>query len=428
VCWAWLGVWHVAPGDEAIVSFVSVSREESGARLKTIAAILTALGLAHEVRGDEVTMTDDRQVTFRTFAATTRAVVGHSSIAIIADECARWESREDKANPAKEVLGSLRPTLAGVDNAFEVDSSAPWGTDDYHAQMFDEGDTAHQVVSFAETWIARPTLTEAETHALEPDQRTWQREYAAQPGATVSSAIDAVDIDGCYGRIPPMRGHGQGFWLIDASDLRGDDFAEVGGYIVDGAIVVTYVGAWSSAEQHTVSMSEITTQISARAKANRVSTVFGDQRNESTLRALFQQSGMNLKSYAWTQDSKDSAMQQLRNLMREQRFYLPEDVALRRELGAIKAKLLPSGRTSYSHAGDRASCLVTLAHAIAEKDLYLSGFDGIPQFAPRQSNWIHDLTRSRRGGYDPSIPFAEREAAKHPGYAAWLRRRRYTIG
>lgn len=64
------------------------------------------------------------------------------------------------------------------------------GTDDYHALLFDAGDTDHQLVSFAETWLANPTISEEQTHALEPDERVWSREYAGQPGATLSAALD----------------------------------------------------------------------------------------------------------------------------------------------------------------------------------------------------------------------------------------------
>jgi hypothetical protein len=82
--------------------------------------------------------------------------------------------------------------------AFEVCSSSPWGTDDYHAELFDQGDTDHQLTSFAPTWIANPTITEERTHELEPDEKIWSREYAAIPGATVSQALDREDATHCF--------------------------------------------------------------------------------------------------------------------------------------------------------------------------------------------------------------------------------------
>ena len=54
VAWAWFGAWSVPPGDVAVVPFVSVSKDEAGARLRTIAALFGALGLKCEPRGDEL--------------------------------------------------------------------------------------------------------------------------------------------------------------------------------------------------------------------------------------------------------------------------------------------------------------------------------------------------------------------------------------
>ena len=50
---------------------------------------------------------------------------------------------------------------------------------------------------------------------------------------------------------------------------------------------------------------------------------------------------------------------------------------LRREMGGIKAHLLPSGRTKYATNGlDFASCVVTLAHAVVADDFVPGNGDG----------------------------------------------------
>lgn len=363
VAWALWGTWHVPPGDTAVIPFVSVDRSEAAARLKTIAEILRALGIHAEPRGDELEL-PDRRLVFRVVTCSIRGTVGFTAVAVFGDEMARWESRDTAANPAQEVMGSLRPTMATQPDAFEVCSSSPWGTDDYHAQLFDAGDTDHQLVSFAETWLANPTITEEQTHALEPDERVWSREYAAVPGATLSAAFDPADVARCYeGRLPTGRRR-SGFMATDASSLRGDDFAYIAGTETDaGEFIVSEVAGFDGGE-----MDAVVDALAERAKAWGTRIVYGDQREDTSLRSFFRAHRIDFKSFDWTDTSKDEAMQWLRRSMREGRIIIdnPHE-RLRRELLTMKARLMPSGRIKYETNGlDYASCLVTLAHAHAE--------------------------------------------------------------
>ena len=371
VAWAWFGAWHVPPGDTAIIPLVSVNRTESASRLRTIAAILDALGLRYEQRGDELELLAKRRVIFRTYACTLRAVVGFTAVAIFGDEVARWESRDGTANPAREVIGSLQPTAATQPHAPTVLCSSPWSTDDYHAELFDQGDTDHQVADHAPTWVANPTIAEEQTHELEPDQRAWEREYAAIPGATHAAAIDRSDVDACFGRPVPSELF-QRFVTTDASSLRNDAWAWLcGGLTADEELVVTEVHEVTPAElgaggaSNPLSMAAVVDQVARNARRDGVRTVYGDQREEASLRAMFRERGLHFRPFTWSEPSKEDAMQLLRRLMRERRVILPEHDGLRTELQTMQARLMPSGREKYeTHGLDFASCLITLCHAI----------------------------------------------------------------
>jgi hypothetical protein len=246
------GSWKIGPGEAAIIPFVSVDRDEAGARLRTIAEILRVLGVGFDPRGDELEL-HDRRLVFRVVSCNVRGTVGFTSVAIFCDEVARWESRDSAANPAAEVLASLRPTAATQAHAFEVLSSSPWGTDDAHSRAFDAGDTDDQVVSFGATWECNPTVTEEETRALEPDERIWSREYAAIPGSTISDAFDPADVIASF-KAP------------------------------EGARVrVAEIGGWSGAELRTATMATIVQAIALRARRWGATTVYGDQREDASL-------------------------------------------------------------------------------------------------------------------------------------------------
>jgi hypothetical protein len=420
VGWALWGGWQVPPGDTAVIAFVSIDRGEASARLKTIAAILRALGVAFDERGDELELRD-RRLVFRVVTSSIRGAVGFTSVAVFGDEVARWENREQSANPAKEVVGSLAPTLATQRAGFMVLSSSPWSTEDFHCEAFDRGDTAHQVTSFAPTWIANPTITEEQSHELEPDPRVWRREYAAEPSAALSAALDPEAIRDAHRPMPEGLVMSTRALGLDFSAGRGDACVWLAGawgwepgaeppYLAGRASVYTerdglipywepildadgkqipnpqftggqplfvvstinhVVGAfWQRLPSH-----ELVGRIAADARAWGTSHVFGDQHSSYLLPDMFGGLGLGFSSIAWTNPLKVQAVGRLRRWLRDRQLILPPPTSspaaerLYRELLAFRERLTPSGAVTFQAAGgqhdDHVAALLTLAMADA---------------------------------------------------------------
>jgi hypothetical protein len=395
VCQALFGSWSVPPGDIGVLVFVSTERSEAQARLRTIGAILRAIGVGFDERSEEIEL-HDRPLVFRVHSATLRGVVGFTSVGIFGDEVAKWENRDTTANPAKEVFASLRPTMASQPQAFEVLSSSPFGTDDYHHELYEEGDTEHQLTSFGATWECNPTISEATTHGYEPDARVWSREYAAQPGVTLSSALDPDDLKDAFARVPvgqPLRS----FVAIDASSLREDAFAWIAGYESTAReIVIKECGSWNSTDLKGLSMTDIVNALTARCLRWNTYTIFGDQREDASLKAMFAAKSIRFISYDWTAESKENAFQLLRRLLRERKVCIMTDhPSLKSELVKLKARLGSNGRTTYALNGqDHASCIVTLMHASLDHKLLVGPRrSALDQFKRDNS---FPLNRSRR--------------------------------
>jgi hypothetical protein len=137
-----------------------------------------------------------RPVKFEVFSATTMASVGFTAICVICDELAIWRNEQTGANPAEQILAWLRPTLATQKSARMFLSSSPFSTLDAHHSAFVTGDNARQMVRYAPTWIANPTLSEADTHTEEPEILEWTRQYKAEPMSAGSlSFFDPNVID-----------------------------------------------------------------------------------------------------------------------------------------------------------------------------------------------------------------------------------------
>jgi hypothetical protein len=186
----------IPPGDVGVVAIISVSRDEANQRLRTIKSILDALGVKWKPVEGGIEL-EGRPIVFKTFAASISGVSGFTCICAICDEVAKWRDSDTGANPATEVLASLRPTMADQPNARIFLSSSAMGRLDAHAVAFDLGATPFQEVASAKTWEARPELTEADCRALEPDFDIFNREYGNNPfdGSALSLYTESGLLD-----------------------------------------------------------------------------------------------------------------------------------------------------------------------------------------------------------------------------------------
>jgi len=191
-----LGGGHILrPGDLGLFPFLSENRPEAHNRIFTIKQILDAIGMKWEPMNGDV-FVPERRISFGVRAGRVGAVSGPVVVGFVGDEVAKWRDEDTGANPATEVLRSLRPAMITQPSAHEFLISSPWSTMDAHYEAFEEGDTEDQMVAHAPSWVANPTITEADTRKLERDHVTWMREYAAIPmsgGTTMFFDAQAVD-------------------------------------------------------------------------------------------------------------------------------------------------------------------------------------------------------------------------------------------
>lgn len=406
---ALFGEHKVPPGDVGIVGIVSVSLDQAKERLRTIKALLDALRVKYRTIDGGIEL-ENRRVAFKVFAATLGGVVGGTWICAICDEIATWKDRDTGANPATEVLASLRPTLATQPNARIFLSSSPRGTEDAHAKAFAAGDSDFQLVAQAATWVAHPELTEAETRSLEDNERIWLREYGAIPSDSEvalfsASAVEAcmtnlagfvplgIDdspvglFDGSMGRLdaatwavarwarPSGDEQPKHVWLsltarglVREDELRDDDkilhFRAAIAQGADGEYIPNPKAGWRPPPRLAVwgfgalegkfaahtSFDEMVAKASATYKANRVYDVFGDSYMAYALEPAFKKHGLRYVPLVWSNESKSRAVLRLRQYFRDKIVALEsceEADRLKSELLAFKEKVLPSGALSY---------------------------------------------------------------------------------
>lgn len=424
--------WPIPPGDTGFIVIVSARMEDAYSRLTTIEAILRALKVPF-TRRDNTIHLDGQPIAFRAIPATVAAASGPTTVAIIADEVAKWRN-DVGANPAAEVLASLRPTMATMakHGARMALISSPFGLLDAHAEAFDRGDTDDQIVAHAPTWIANPTLTEEETRALEPNARVWSREYAAVPSATASAAFETEDVLGCFRAPPPGVMHGEPILVLDPSSGRGDHFtgavacwawplkqgAKISWSFVDERRGETWPhhldpwvnpreafahyppGGWFRHRPKAEDIEEgappfvLVSQVDGIegrfeastavgvwdhfakiAKRNGVRHVYGDQREMLAGHAALARHSLRYEVCTWSNESKRIAIEIIRRWMQTRALVLPDHEKLRRQLLEYETKITPSGYEVSGGRGrndDYAALLLTLAMVESNGGLHCS--------------------------------------------------------
>jgi len=373
IAFALLGKWTIPPGELAAVAIVSVSLAEAQNKLRLIRAMLVALNVTIARETTTEIELANVPIVFRCMAANMRTVVGVSSIFILIDEASRIRDEVTGANACREVVAGLRPTMATHRDAVMAMVSAPLGKSDYHAESFDKGETADQAVAHCETWVGNPTITEADTHALEPDPRLWAREYAAIPQAGLLSAFEPDDVDRGFKPRSDIVRHFTRYCVIDANSAKVDVFAtsHFGWDEVEaGARILSFdrVSGFSAQEVRDFGIDAVVARIATDARVAGITTVFGDQRESMSLAASFRRNGMRFIELPWTASSKPRAVARLRRLLLEGRVQLPHSPALRRELLTFEEKIDSSGQITFAgHTGDHLACLITACLADEEK-------------------------------------------------------------
>lgn len=354
VAWALFGQWSVPPGDRAIMPFVSVDRDEASGRLFTIREILDALDVSYSTRGAYEVSTHEPAVTFRVTTCSVSGVVGFTSIAIFGDEMAKWKTKETAASPAKKVMGSLRPTLATQPFGFEACPSSPWAANDYHASLYKLGDDDHQIVSQAPTWIANPTITEEETHALEPIYDEWRLHYAAEVPETATDAwfgdVGALITD--HPTEPVALGEtiiairpglvGQAFgWAVATSEPR-----------EDGRLTrIVASGSWPAGPKPLEHLIRLRDEICD--KFGRVRQVYSTSYQGKSFREMAFGLGLHIEVIPWSYEDKDGAWgetetrmsryKSVRTAMLQGDFKLGDNAELRALIGQVTSERTQAG-------------------------------------------------------------------------------------
>lgn len=374
------GEWKVPPGEVHFWGYCSTNKDEAGQRLRLIEKCLRDLGEPFKRDGDEIVLRS-QPVGWRVFAAQIDAVSGFRCGGYSADELAKWLSADRYSNPAEEVIASLGAMTVTHEDPRELLISSPVGHDDYHSRRFDLGDTEHQLVCQASSWVANPATSEAKCRAKQPDPRIFAREYEAIPQAAKLAAFDAEAVerafrprdigatvgnesDGIYRRsgAPPVG-------IVDASSGKSDAWAYgvCGWRAVEGrtCLVFEHVAGIEGRFWQQRSGDAIVRDVADEFRRRSVQRVCGDQREALMLAAAFGRHGLRFIEHPWTASNKEAAVTRVRRWLADDLLVLPKHERLRAEMLAFEERISSGGGFTFGARGkshdDFVALLITAA-------------------------------------------------------------------
>ncbi len=337
------GRHDVPPGDVGFVAIISTDRPEALGRLRTVEAILDALGVAYRpCRGGVVGIElVGRRTGFRVFTATIKGVSGFTGIFVLCDEVAKWADADTGANPAAEVLASVRPTMKTMPHARMVLSSSPMSTLDAHYDAYELGETDLQVVAQAPSWVANPTITEADCITEEPDEAKRAREYGAIPQAEAeSSLLTDYLCERARRRIPQHWDlpyvHGHRYVAAMDPATRGNAWTLViATKGSDGVRRMALAREWRGSPSRPLSPKAIMIEIQGHLAAYGLRWVTTDQAAVDYLKDLCPR-GVSLREAPWTQASKAVAYEHLLKIAQSDAFEMHPDPQVKADLLGIR--------------------------------------------------------------------------------------------
>jgi hypothetical protein len=237
--------------------------------------------------------------------------------------------------------------MATMPNARIVLSSSPISVPRRALRRVRAGDTDFQFVAQAPTWIANPTITEAQTIADEPDLGTHAREYGAIPMQQEEAALftEAL-VNMC------SRAHGgtiafePGNFYVATIDpaTRGNAWtAAVVTRGHDDIRRVVYWREWRGSPASPLSPKAVFKQLAEDLSAYALKLVYTDQWAIDSLRDNAIDAGLTLLDEPWTGPTKSEAYEGLLKTAQGGRLELPLALDIKNDLLGIRKKLTRNG-------------------------------------------------------------------------------------
>ncbi|WP_322407434.1 terminase large subunit [Idiomarina sp. PL1-037] len=343
---------QLSAGEIATAMVIAADRKQARAIFRYVQGIvdgspmLSTMVLRETTESLELTNRNAIEIT----TASHRRTRGYTCSLVLADEIAFWY--QDGANPDREIINALRPSLATLGGKL-IALSSPYARKGvlYDAYRTYYGKEDKRVmVAKAPTQVMNPTLDpEIIEQAYREDEASAKAEYGAEFRSDVESfisreAVEAVTITDRL-ELPPARAN---YYLafVDAAGGSGQDSMTCAVAHRDGkddSLIIDAVRAIKPP----FSPESVVQEFCDLFKLYGVKQVVGDRWGGDFVREQFRKRGIN---YQPSERTKSEIYAEMLPLINSQRVQLPDIQRLTNELTGLERRNASGGKPKIDHA------------------------------------------------------------------------------
>ena len=216
---------YLAPGERGVIQVIAADRAQAKVVFKYISAILhLKIFRPYILNETKETIELSTGVDIEVATCSFRSIRGRTVVCAILDEIAFW--RVEGANPDREIVSAIRPSMATIPNALLLVISSPYAKfgvlfehhRDHHGKEGDEEILIWQ----APTRTMNPTIPETfNQKEREKDPASAKAEYDAQFREDIETYVSREVVQGC---VVPKR-----YELSPLPDVRYSAFVDPSG-------------------------------------------------------------------------------------------------------------------------------------------------------------------------------------------------------
>ncbi len=349
-----------APGERFVVLVTAPIVEKTTQLMNTIRGLFDRLGVRYQTR-DGWLILDDRPVDVRPVPMTAIAGSSDSAKAVIVTDMAKGQVVEGAKHDATFVATS-KAMLLSTGGVF-VSASQAWMKDGAHfatTERFWRKTDSDILVARGPTWLFVPEHTEEECRKLAGgDERTFKREYLAEPGHADDALLDVDDIERCIARGVRERPRRPGTFYAAAGDLawRRDFSAVAIGHkeerrLPDGTmrelLVEDRILVWKPRPGQPLDPERVIGEIASALKAYGVTSIGIDQHHFDLVAARLRYHGIAAEQIKTDLTSQARRVEYFLGKLRAGDALLLDDPEANVELGRMRMKLRSTGTVSYA--------------------------------------------------------------------------------
>jgi hypothetical protein len=368
-------------GERGYILLLAATREQAKVcfgyiRGKLEASPILSSMIEGEIRADEIDLKNGCTISVQ--PANFRTIRGRSAVCVVCSEIAFWHDDTTNANPAKEILRALRPSMATFPNAKQILISSPFAKigvlHDYWSKRHSPDWGKKKLVWRLDSLTMNPTLDREllrEEEANDPEN--FSREYLANFWDSTSNFLHADAIEACVQRgrfeLPPQTGS---YYTaaLDAAFKSGDAFAFSIVHFVDGKVIQDVTRSWHGSRAKPVDLASTLTEIVATLRGFMVGHIYGDSFCSEPIRQALATQGIRFELTHTLGTRAAGLWNTLRTLVAQKQIELLDDPETIGELKRLQLIATTGGNQrieAQTGHDDRAVALALAAHEAVSK-------------------------------------------------------------